>query len=133
MPLGANVTVYAGSIALTDSSGNIKNASSPASTDTCWGLIHDVAPFPPYPTSSVAGTYQVEIDTGAFYLNSGTGPDQLSQANVGDVVYVINETTVGATNGSGTRPVAGVLLNVDLTIPYGYAVKLGNNQSSGSP
>jgi hypothetical protein len=114
-PLGANVTVYANSIALTDSSGNIKNASSPASTDHCWGLVAEQRPFPPNPTSSVAGTYNVEIDTGSFFLASGTGGDALTQANVGQSVYVINETTVGATNGSNTRPLAGTMMYYDST------------------
>ena len=132
-PLAASVTVYGGSIATTRA-GYLTPASSPASTDVVWGLIGRWTPLnPPLAQSSVAGTYNVAIDTGAFFLNAGTGSDALSTADCGSTVYVINETTVGKTNGSNTRPTAGVLLNVDTTITPSYAVLIGSNQSTGSP
>jgi hypothetical protein len=127
MPLGANITIAGGAIVLTDASGNVKDAaSSVSSTDVCWGLAEYRRPFLAAATSSVAGTYQVPIVCGAFYLNSGSGADALSQATVGKTVYVINENTVGLTSNVGTRPVAGTHYNVDSTQPGGYAIKLGN-------
>jgi hypothetical protein len=134
-PLGGSVTVYRGSIALTDSSGNVKNASSPLSTDTCWGIIAGFGPgnvdLSPgvINSSSVASAVTAAIYQGAFLLASGTGSDQLSQSTVGKQVYVINEYTVGLTSGGGTRPVAGVLVNIStetrVQAPGPYAVKLG--------
>jgi hypothetical protein len=134
-PLGGSVTVYRGSIALLDSSGNVKNASSPASTDTCWGLIAgygpgttDMAPGV-INSSSVASAVSAMIYQGAFFLASGSGSDQLSQSSIGKTVYVINEYTVGLTTGGGTRPAAGVLVNISTEsraqAPGNYAVKLG--------
>jgi len=126
--LGANVTIYRGSIALQANTGYLKNAASPASTDTCLGLID--AGGPGYPNfspgivngSSVSGTIYVDIATGSFYMASdGT----LTQANVGGTVYVSNETTVTATQGS--NPKAGVLIYIDASPPPtalgGYVVK----------
>lgn len=135
--MAASTTVYGGSICLTNSSGNIKNASSPSSTDTCWGLVH--AQTTNATTAVTSGILldvngrPFEVDTGTFYLNSGTGGDALTAANLGQTVYVIDEQTVGATNGGGTRPIGGVLVNIDTTQPGGYAVKMGSNQSTGAP
>jgi len=132
-PLAASVTVYGGSVATTRA-GYVTPASSPASTDIVWGIIYRQTPLvPPQSASSVAGTYNAVIDTGSFFLNSGTGTDALSTANVGATVYLINETTVGLTSGGATRPVAGVLLNIDTNVTPSYAVALGSNRGTGAP
>jgi hypothetical protein len=138
-PLGGSVTVYRGSIALTDSTGNVKNASAPLSTDTCWGIIGgygpgvaDTAPGV-INTSSVASAVTAMIYQGTFFLASGTGSDQLSQSTVGKTVYVINEYTVGQTSGGGNRPSAGVHIAVSgetrVQAPGSFAIKLGNTQA----
>ena len=135
-PVGASVTVYGGSICLTDSSGNVKNAASPTSADVCWGLVHAQTKNPTAsawnsPLDILGNPFQV--DTGSFYVAAGTGVDALTQANVGKTVYVIDEQTVGATNGANNRPVAGVLVNIDTTQGGGYAVHFGSSQSTGAP
>lgn len=129
-PMGANVTVYAGSIALTiTGTGYIKNAASPASTDTCWGIIAQQTI-----NGSSAAALSVNIETGTFFVNAGADSDALTQADVGSKVYVIDEVTVGKTNGSGTRPVAGTLIKIDTSQPGGYAVRFGNAPpGTGSP
>jgi hypothetical protein len=141
MPLGASITVYRGSIALTDTSGNVKNSSAVLSTDTCWGIIQDAGPgtLDSGPginnPSTVAGFVTVDIAQGAFLLASGAGSDQLSQSAVGKSVYVMSEYTVGLTSGGGNRPVAGVLMAVLGEVPFqapgAYAVRLGNTQQGG--
>lgn len=137
-PLGGSVTVYRGSIALTDSTGNIKNASAPLSTDTCWGVIAGFGPgnvdLSPgvINASSVASAVTAMIYQGAFFLASGTGSDQLSQSTVGKTVYVINEYTVGQTSGGGNRPSAGVHIAISAEArtqaPGNYAIALGVTQ-----
>lgn len=130
-PLTAAVTVYSGSIALLNSSGYLKNSSSPASTDTIIGIVGGPSAGTfvktgPGITGGVSnGDVWVECLTGVFVLASGTGGDALTEATAGTTVYVVNETTVGATNGGGTRPVAGTQLPIDPTLPAGFvAVKL---------
>lgn len=128
-PLGGSVTVAAGAFAITDgTTGNIKDAAgSLGSTDQVWGLVQERRPFLTDPASSVAGTYLVPVECGAFYVdNGGTGGDVLSEANVGQTVYVTGERSVGLTSSGGTRPVAGVLQNIDTTQPGGFAVKCVN-------
>lgn len=136
----ANATVYRGSVATTRS-GYLVAASSPQSTDIVWGLIDRAGPGtadtgPGITGGTTDGAVTAEIQTGSFFLASGTGADALTQVNVGATVYLINETTVGATNGGGTRPVAGIMEAYDATEIYALgfiAVKLGSAQSSGGP
>jgi len=129
----ASTTVYRGSIALT-ASGVLKNASSPASTDLCWGLIQQCGPEsadtgPGIANgSSVDGVVSADVATGTFFLASGANTDQLGATTLGKPVYVIDEVTVGATSGGGTRPVAGVHVATETrTQALGsYAIKLGS-------
>lgn len=136
--IAASTTVYAGSIALTNSNGAIKNAASPVSTDVCWGLIHSqtVNSSTASQTGLILDTLGnvMQIDTGSFFVSYTTsGAQAITQSNVGQVVYVVNETTVGANSAGNTLPAAGVLLTIDTTQPGGAAVKFGSAQSSGAP
>ena len=132
--LTANATVYRGSVAMTRS-GYLVAATSPASTDIVWGIIADGVGSG-FPTQGITGAstdggVTVDIETGTFFLAGGTASDALVATDVGATVYLIDEKTVGKTSNGNTRPVAGVLDRVDPT--YGLAVKLGSNQSTGSP
>lgn len=137
--IGANVTVYRGSIALTvAATGYLKNAASPSATDICWGLIDSAGPGTidggaGIAGTSVAGAVTANVATGTFFLGSSSGSDQLGQATLGSTVYVYNENTVAATSNSSARPVAGVHVAIDTTSQYpgGYAIRLGSNQSTG--
>ena len=135
-PIAASTTLYGGSICLTNSSGNVKSAASPSSADTCWGLVHaQTINASTTVTTGIAldvNGRPFEVETGAFFLASATGADALSQTYVGKTVYVYDEVTVAATNGSNTRPAAGVLLCIDTTQGGGYAVKLGSNETTGA-
>lgn len=138
LPLKASATVYRGSIALTDSSGRVKNAASPAATDKCWGLIKGVSPgcgqidsAPGITGGSNDGDVRVEVEQGAFFLGSSTGADQLGTTTIGQTVYVYDENTVAATNGSNTRPAAGIHVGTNTAYPGGYAIKMGSNQTAG--
>lgn len=136
-PLPTGVTVYRGSIALTNgplssvTPGSLKNASVPTSTDVCWGVLDKYGPGTADTGPGMVGGTGVTCDVrqGTFGLLSGTGADLLSASTLGQTVYVINETTVGATSGSGTRPVAGV--HVSLPTPQASAyqfIRLGSTQ-----
>lgn len=126
-PIGASVTLYAGSVALTDgTTGLLKRATSGVGSagDRVWGLIARQQLSP-------AANTMVNIKTGSFFLNSGSGADAIVQGNVGQTCYLIDENTVGLT--STGRAIAGTILAVDTTQPGGVAVKMGNAQSTGSP
>lgn len=138
LPLGASTTVYRGSIALLASTGYLKNASSPASTDTCVGVIErmgvgGIDSGPGIVNSGAAGAVIVECAQGTFMLGSSTGGDQLGVTTIGKTVYVYDEQTVAATSGGSTRPVAGVHVFTDTSgrYPGKYGIKMGPNQTIG--
>ena len=63
-------------------------------------------------TGGAAGALSVDIDTGVFcFDNSATDP--VTTANIGSTCYIVDDHTVGATNGTNTRSPAGEVFNVD--------------------
>jgi hypothetical protein len=135
----ANASLYRGAIAATRS-GYAVETTSPQSTDLVWGLYEGYGPGfadtgPGMAGGTTNGAVTVEVATGSFYLNNGTGADAIAQANVGATCYVINETTVGLTSGSNTRPVAGVVMSLQQppNLTGMVAVKMGNSQTTGAP
>jgi len=137
-------TLYRGSVAAisggtTVTQGYLKNMATPASNDLVVGIIDNYGPSCGQPDSvpglggttlnTADGVLTARVATGTFLLLGGTGSDALTVTNVGTSVYLINEDTVGATNGSSSRPVAGLLVQVpatDASIPTGFvAVQLG--------
>jgi hypothetical protein len=140
IPVTASAQLYRGAIAATRS-GYAVEMTSPQSTDIVWGLYEGGGPGsaeagPGVLGGTTNGAVTVEVATGSFFLSNGTGSDKLAQSDLGATVYVINETTVGKTNGSGTRPAAGILecFSDPLNVLAGLvAIKMGSAQSTGGP
>lgn len=138
-PLKGSVSIYSGTIALTDNNGFAHPATSVASTDTCWGMFNGLFNGTPTTSSPIvegttSGVDTIGIDTGTFWLTPGTAGDAIVQANVGSLCYVIDEVTVGLTSNANTRPVAGRVIQIGTGAYSSYvAVLLGDNQSTGSP
>jgi hypothetical protein len=133
-PIGANQTLYYGEVALLSGSGSVttgylKNAATAGSADIVAGMVGDPAGGTYVETGSgiVGGTTDgavwANVQTGAFFFQSGTGSDQLSEATAGKTVYYGGENSSGplamATSGSSTRPVLGVQLAQDPGIAGG--------------
>lgn len=138
-PMKANVSIYAGTIALTDSTGYAVPATSTATTQKCWGVYNGLVNGSPHVSAPITagstnGDTIIGIDTGTFWLTPGTNSDALTQADIGAVVYVIDEVTVGKTDGSSSRPIAGRLAEIGTAQYTGYvAVTLGIASNTGSP
>ena len=141
-------TLYRGSVAAisggtTVTQGYLKNMATPASNDIVVGLIDGYGPSCGQANTgpglggtvlnTADGVLTANVATGAWLLSGGTGSDALTITNVQTSVYLIDEKTVGATNGGSTRPVAGLLVqvpSVDASIPTGMvAVQLGTLSS----
>lgn len=135
----AAVVLYRGSIALESAAtpGYLKSSAVPAATDICWGIVERIRPgdgidgAPGITGGASNGTIGAEVAQGTFFLGSSSGADLLSVATIGKTVYVYDEQTVAATNGGGTRPAAGIHVATDSRYGGGFAVKMGNNQSTG--
>lgn len=137
--LGATVTVYRNTIALLDGTTKfLKNASSPAATDIVIGMIGEIAggtasqTGPGITGTSTSGAVLINCETGTFLLASGTGADALVAADAGATVYVVDEVTVGKTNGGSSRPTAGTMLPITPDMPSGFVpVKLNGVAGQG--
>lgn len=125
LPEKASASIYAGTIAVTQS-GMAKDAgSSAASTDLVWGIYNGIYDSQPHFVSPMAGgttdgLHAVGVDQGTFLLASATGPDAIAAANVGSACYVYDNVTVALTNSTGSRAVAGTIMAV-----YGTAGMVG--------
>lgn len=116
-PMKTNVKIFAGSIGVTDVNGFAKPASSVATTDTAWGVVLKQVDN----TGGASGAQSVTFERGVFFFASSTGADTIAQSNIGQTVYVVDETHVGL--GSSSRPKAGTVMFVDANL--GVAVKFG--------
>ena len=142
----AGQTLYRGSFTAvsggtTVTQGYLKNMATPAATDLVVGIVDDYGPSCGLANTGPGliapntsnGAVTANVRQGTFIVASGTGADALSITNLQTSVYLINETTVGATSGSSSRPVAGLLVATpatDASIPTGFcAVAVGTNAS----
>jgi hypothetical protein len=126
------ITIYRGGFALTRSGYLVNPDSGVQSTDLVWGVVERSGPGTADTGPGIAGdaatdgAVTAEVSTGKFFFGAGTGADTPTVANLGQQMYVIDSITVGKTNGSGTRPTAGTLVQIDTTMPGGYAVDVGS-------
>lgn len=126
-PVKASAQLYSGAIALLRA-GYLINAATAASTDLVVGIIGDPAGGTAVQTGagilggSTDGAVWVNVRTGSFFLQSGSGADALVAASVGSTVYYHGENNSGPVidlTGAGTKPVAGILLPQDPGIAGG--------------
>lgn len=133
-PVGAAQQLWHGGVALlstttSPNAGYLKNAATPLATDIVMGLVDqstggtyaEVAPG--ILGGATDGAVFVDVVQGTFLFTSGTAGDALTVADTGDTVYYGGEGTntivAAKTDGGGTRPVLGVLMPLDPTIPAG--------------
>jgi hypothetical protein len=133
--VGATQQLYYGEVALVSGSGAVtagylKNAGTFGSADIVVGMIGEpaggtyVATGPGILGGATDGSVWVDVDTGTFFFQSGTGADQLSATTNGKTVYYGGENSTGpiacATNGGGSRPSLGVQVPQDPGIANGF-------------
>ncbi len=68
------------------------------------------------------GIATVRVAQGVFLLGNSTAGDAIAQADVYSVCYVVDDQTVAKTDGTGTRSIAGVIMEV---VPAGVYVSMG--------
>jgi hypothetical protein len=133
--VGATQTLYYGEVALMSGSGSvttgfIKNAATAGASDVVVGMIDAPAGGTYVETGSgivggsTDGAVWVDIKTGAFLFQSGTGSDLLSATTNGATVYYGGENASGpiacATQGTPHRPILGVQLPQDPGFANGF-------------
>lgn len=109
-PIADNVKVFGGSMVATDSAGRIVPAASTAAlkiVGRCERFVDNTV------AGHTAGALNVDVRPGAYYLpNSGAGVDFISVANRWQLCFMVDDNVVALTDGGGTRPAAGIIIDV---------------------
>ena len=109
------VTIYTGAMVALNADGKAVPAADSASLTVagiCQGHNEDGS---------------VTIRSGVFLLENGTGSDALSVSDIGKIVYVLDDQTVGKTGGTN-KIAAGILRSVEAD---GVLVEVGNGPVTG--
>jgi len=140
VPIADNVTIYVGGMVGLNSAGLAVRGGDA----TCVTVIGKAeVPYLPQPVSQnttpntsynntytghAASSLQVAVRTGVFKWANGSAADALTQADVGQDVFAIDDQTVGRVPSTG-RPRAGkmVLLDADggIWVSMGYFGQVG--------
>lgn len=105
-PVATATTIYLGSFVMANAGGY----AVPGATAT--GQFALGVATKKVVNSGANGAEKVPYEVGDFEFTSGTAGDALTIANVGAQVWIIDDDTVGATNGGATRSVAGILVGL---------------------
>lgn len=106
-PVASGAEIFAGALVALNSSGY----AAPGSTAT--GLVARGRAEAYVDNSGGAdGDTTVPVRRGVFrWVNDGT--DTVDRSHIGGQAYIVDDQTVAATDGSGTRSAAGEIVDVD--------------------
>ncbi len=108
LPVAAGVKIYAGALVAVNAAGYAVPGSTAANLKAAGRAEGQVDN-----TGGVDGAQTVTVRRGVFkWANAGADP--VGQAHVLSDCYIVDDQTVAATDGAGTRSKAGKVLGVDV-------------------
>lgn len=110
-PAKSGFTFYDGALVVVDATGYIK-PSTGAAGEKVVGCI-DLKQHPSVTTSGSDGATFIDVMDGIFPFFIGASGDALAQADVDNVVYAMDDQTVGKTDGGTQRPRVGQLVSIE--------------------
>jgi len=108
VPVAANAVIHAGALVAANATG-FAVPGSVATTLTYLGRADEAADA----TGYADGIATVQVRRGKAFKFKNSGADPVTQASLGKVCYIVDDETVAATNGTGTRSAAGIVLGID--------------------
>jgi hydroxyacyl-ACP dehydratase HTD2-like protein with hotdog domain len=117
LPVAAATRIWAGALVSINASGLAVPAST-ATTQKIAGRAEATVDN----LSGLAGDKVIVVSRGAFKFENSASGDAIVQADVGNVVYAVDDQTVAKTSGTNTRSPAGIVLQID---PDGVFVEVG--------
>ena len=106
-PVAAAVNCHAGAIAVLDAAGNTKPGVT-ATGLTARGVFVESADN----SAGAAGDLSIVVEKGVYrFANDGT--DTIDRTHIEGTAYIVDDLTVAATDGIGTRSAAGRIVDVD--------------------
>jgi hypothetical protein len=105
IPLKGGIKVYKGAMMAITAAGILTNASADVTLKVVGSSEHD------YDTTGLSdGDLVGQVRRGAFHYKNSAAGDAIAQAEYLKTVYVVDNQTVAKTDGTGTRPAAGIFL-----------------------
>jgi hypothetical protein len=106
-PVAADTVIYAGSLVALDGGYAV-----PATASTGISVI-GVSDERADNAGGADGAINVKVRRGLFRFANSTSGDLITLSDVGADCYVVYDNQVGKTDGSGARPAAGKIVDVD--------------------
>jgi hypothetical protein len=110
VPLAAGAKVFQGGVVVLNATGYGKAALTAVSL-----IAAGVAQETVDNTGGADGALRAEVQRGVFGLVADAS---VTQAIVGKTVYLMDDQTVHATDGAGTRSAAGTLVDLESTVAW---------------
>jgi hypothetical protein len=117
LPIAASTLIYPGAIVCL-SGGYVVNATT-ATGLVCIGICDGLTLKPGFTADNSTGSngaFLVRVHPGVFDLQYGTAGDAITQANVGQLAYLIDNQTVSPSSAGGTRSPAGLIVGFNTPI-----------------
>ncbi|MDT8428498.1 MAG: hypothetical protein RQ757_07000 [Pseudomonadales bacterium] len=104
----AAIHVYAGVIVALNAGGFAQPGATATGLRAVGAAVREIDN-----TDGADGAQIVEVDRGIFRFNNSAGADAIAATDIGKQCYIVDDTTVALTDGTGTRSSAGVIDGVD--------------------
>lgn len=124
LPVAAATKIYAGSIVALDASGNAVPGAANATLKAV-GRAEETVDN----SSGSSGDKAIEIKRGVFRFANSADADEIGRADIGGPAYLVDDQTVAKTSSSGTRPVGGLIVDIDAAgvwVAVGYPALAAN-------
>jgi len=108
VPVAANAVCYAGGLAAANATGYAAPGAV-ATTLTYLGRFEEKVDN----TGGADGAVSVLVRRKKAFKFKNSSGDAVAQASFGKVCYIEDDETVSATNGTGTRSAAGIVIGID--------------------
>ncbi|AKO97614.1 MULTISPECIES: hypothetical protein [Marinovum] len=106
--VAASTTIFAGALLMRNAAGYIVEGQTAA------GLVGVGRAEERVDNGSGSnGDLTVSFRPGVYPFENSAGADEITIAEIGDVVYAVDDQTVAKTDGTASRSPAGVVANVD--------------------
>lgn len=109
LPVAANALIHAGSLVVLNASGYAQPGDALAATHIAVGRAEERVDN----SAGSAGDLTIVVQRGIFRWANSAGADEVDRSHIGTLCYVVDDQTVAATDGTGSRSAAGQVFDVD--------------------
>ncbi|MEM9972199.1 MAG: hypothetical protein ACFB11_00815 [Paracoccaceae bacterium] len=105
--VAAGAVIYTGAMLMRNAAGDLLPGAVAAGGVGVGRANHDVNN-----TGGAAGDVTVRYKRGCFGFANGTGGDEITKADIGNVCFILDDQTVARVDGGGARSPAGIIDDV---------------------